>query len=215
VANWMCIGTTSGEKRCPAFLTPVPEEAVLVDPGEVWTGTYLQAEIHCMNLTILRCQSSLPSLQSIMSTPGTFSSWMRSKPNDKMLKKYQEAVQLYYYSDHPSVEASGTLHITTHLGDMTATCIFNISHRSDTHADNTEDDDFEDQSFEPEVRVILTDFAPVMSKKPVKKSMKNDTMKLVTKGAGTPSCSFKNDLGNEQCNSHSQTRLAKRCILQL
>jgi len=215
VANSMCIGATSGEKQRPSFLTPVPEEAVLVDCGEVWTDAYLEAEIHFMDLNILRCQSSLASLQSIMSTPSKFFSWMNSKPNRQMLKKYQEAVQLYCFSDHPSVEASGTLHITTHHGDVTATCVFNISPQSDTHAANTEDDDFEDQRFEPEVRVILTNFAPVMSKKPMKKSMKNDTMKLVTKCAGTPRCSVKNDLGNAQCNNQSQTRLAKRHIIQL
>jgi len=211
----MCIGLTSGENQCPVFLAPVPEEAVFVDPGEVWTDAYIQAEIHCMDLNVLRCQSSFASLQSIMSTPGTFSSWMRSKPNKQMLRKYQEAVQLYCYSGHPFVEASGTLHITTQNCDMTAACIFNVSHQSGTHAVSTEDDDFEDQSFEPEVRVILTDFAPVMSKKPAKKSMKNDTMKLVTKCAGTPRCSVKNDLGNAQCNNQSQTRLAKRHIIQL
>jgi len=206
---------TSGEKQCPVFLTPVPEEAVLVDFGEVWTDAYLQAKMHWLDLNILRCQSSLASLQSIMSMPGTLSSWMHSKPNRQMLKKYQEAMQLYYFSDHLSVEASGTLHITTHHGDMTAACVFNISHPSDIHTANTEDDDFEDQRFEPEVRVILTDFAPVMWKKPMKKPKKNDTMKLVAKGAGTPRRSVKKDFGNAQCNSQSQTSLAKRYILQL
>jgi len=223
----MCFDLASEEKRCPAFLPPLPEKDVFVDLDDVLTDAYIQADIHCMDLEILACQSSSAVLQSILSTPTTFHSWMCSKPNRKMLEKYQEAVQLCYDAVCPCAEAAGTLHITTQHCDMTATCVFHIGHQSGTHAANTEDDDFEDQSFEPDVSMILTDFAPVISNKPMKndnmklapimskKRMKNDKMKVVMMGVGTPRCSVKNHLGNEDCNSQSQTRLAKRNILKL
>jgi len=192
----------------PTLLAPVPEDSVFVDHGEGWTDAYVEVEIHCTELTAITCQSSCAALQSILSKPNTLASWMRSIPNQHMLQTYQQAVQLCYDSGHSFVEASGTLYITTQSCDMTATCIFNIGLKSDTF---TEDDDFEDQSFEPEVRVILTDFAPVKSKK----TMNDDSIKLVMKGVGTPSCSVKNHLGNVDFNSQSQAGLAKRHILKL
>jgi len=193
----------------PTLLAPVPEDSVFVDYGEDWTGAYVHVEIQCTKLYALKCQSSCAALQSILSKPTTFASWMSSKPNKQMLQNYQEAVQFCYDSGHSFVEASGTLYITTQSCEMTATCLFKISFQSETC---TEDDDFEDQSFEPEVRVILTDFAPVVSKKTV---VNDDSIKRVMKGAGTPSCSVKSHLGNADCKIKSQAGLAKRHILKL
>jgi len=128
---WLDRTDRSGcKKKCSSAIEPwgtnymhrtllalVLEDSVFVDHGEGWADAYPQVEIHCTELTALKCQSSCAALQS----------WMLSKPNKPMLQNYQQAVQFCYASSHPLVETSGTLYITTQSCGMTATCVFKVS----------------------------------------------------------------------------------------